>query len=77
MDLKLIEKTRNKIAPLIADDYPDAKTRIKVKKLMEAFLPNYEIKCDEENNPPNIIESGNIVVNVYDRKFKEYTNVIF
>jgi hypothetical protein len=75
MDVKAIENAYDKIHPLISGDYPDSKTRNKLIKLLEAFLPDYNFKCDEENNPPNVVNSGNIVVNV--SKNNEYINIIF
>lgn len=81
MDINSIEYAYEKISPIIADEYPNAKTRIKLKTLMEAFLPEYDIKCDEENNPPNLIDSGNIVVKVSTKKTLngtyKYIDVIF
>lgn len=81
MNIKLIEEAYNKISPLIGSDYPDSKTRTKVKKLMEAFLPDYEIKCDEENNPSFFVDNGNVLVTVktktqIDGSFN-YVDVIF
>jgi len=81
MDIPMIENAYNNIAPLIAGEYPDRKVRTKIKKLMEAFLPEYDIKCDEENNPPDVMDSGNVMVKV-STKIKSdgshnYINVIF
>ena len=81
MDIEAIEYAFNKVSPLIATDYPDAKTRIKLKKLMEAFLPDYDIKCDEENNPPEVQDAQHIMVRVnkylpYNSGVK-YVDVIF
>ena len=44
---------------------------------MEAFLPYYEIKCDEENNPSTAVDSGHIWVRVSDAKNYRYIDVIF
>jgi hypothetical protein len=81
MDIQLIEKTRDKIAPLIAGEYPDKRTREKVRKLMEAFLPDYEIKCDGENNPPEFVDSGRLMVRVKTHTLPnqsyDYIDVIF
>lgn len=77
MDIEAIEYTFNKVFPVIAGDYPDAKTRTKLKKLMEAMLPDYEIKCDEENNPPEVVDSQHIFVRVFDLKKLKYVDVIF
>lgn len=64
LNIKLIEEAYYKISPLISSDYPDSKIKNKVKKLMEAFLPDYDIICDERNNPSDIVDSGNILVTV-------------
>ena len=81
MDIEAIEYSYNKIAPVIAGDYPDSKTRTKVKKLMEAFLPDYVIKCDEENNPPEVQDTQHIMVRVSKPAFPDgttkYIDVIF
>jgi hypothetical protein len=81
MNIPKIEKTCNDVAPLIAGEYPDAITRTKLKKLMEAFLPEYEIKCDEENNTPEAMDAGNIMVTVSTPKRPNgslnYVNIIF
>lgn len=74
MDIEAIEYAFNKVSPLIATEYPDAKTRTKLKKLMEAFLPDYEIKCDEENNSPEVVESQHIMVRV--NKYMQHSGVV-
>ena len=56
-------------------------TRETIKGLMKKELPEYEIKCDEENNPPEVIASGHIIVRVstkpkLDGSFN-YINVIY
>jgi len=74
MDVEAIEYAFNKVSPLIATDYPDAKTRTKVKKLMEAFLPDYDIKCDEENNPSEVVDSGHIFLRV--NKYMPHSDMV-
>ena len=49
----------------------------KVKKLMEALLPDYEIKCDLENNPYDVMAEGKIIARIYDRPSFTYTDVDF
>jgi hypothetical protein len=81
MNILLIEKVRNEIASLIAMNFPDVLTRIKIKNLMEEALPDYEIKCDEENNPPSVVDSGNVKVRVKTKTQPDssynYIDVIF
>jgi len=64
LDFQLIKNARDKILPLIITDYPDLIAMKKIKKLMEEALPDYEIKCDEENNPSTLLESGHVCVMV-------------
>ncbi len=77
MDVEAVEYAFKKIAPVIAGDYPDSKTRTKLKKLMEAMLPDYQIKCDEENNTFDVADSGHILVTVIDLKNFKSVDVIF
>ena len=82
MDIPLIEQAYNDIAPRIEHEFPDKETRELIKSLMEKLLPDYEIKCDEENNPVNVIDSGNVFVRVIKRSpiqktVFNYVDVIF
>jgi hypothetical protein len=80
-DIPQIKEAYEKIAPLVALDIPDAITRAKIKKLMKEALPDYEIKCDEENNSPEVIDNGNVMVRVSKPTFPSgsfnYIDVIF
>lgn len=75
MNIKEIENAYDKISPLISGEHPNSKTRNKLKKLLEAFLPDFDIKCDEENNPYYVVDSGNFMVRV--SKNDKYINIIF
>jgi hypothetical protein len=81
MDIEVIEFAYKEISPLIQYDIIDSKTRTKLKKLMEAFLPDYDIKCDEENNPPEVVDSQHIIMRVSKPAFPDgttkYIDVIF
>lgn len=48
-----------------------------IRRGMEDLLPEYKIKCDEENNPPLVIDNGNIIVRVSDPKTMNYINLTF
>ena len=77
MDIKLIENVYEDIKLKVFGKYPDKKTRELIKDLMEKSLPLYKIKCDEENNPSETIEAGNIFVRIFDEKNYLYIDVIF
>ena len=81
MDIPKITNVYNNIAPVIAGEYPDKKIRNEIKLLMEEALPEYVIKCDEENNPPEVMDSGNVFVMVSTKPKPDgsynYINVIF
>ena len=76
MDIPAIEKAYEDIKPLVLYEPCFKETRDKIKHMMEIALPNYKVKCDEENNPPNVVDSGNILVRVSDYK-NSYVDVIF
>lgn len=42
----------------------DKGTRFVLKTILEDKLPGYIIKCDEENNPPSVVDSQNIMARV-------------
>jgi hypothetical protein len=68
MDIPLIQESWNKTIELMSFELANARsTRDKIKKYMEDFLPQYEIKCNEENNPSDIMESGRIMVRIQTR----------
>lgn len=64
-DILKIKKVYLKIAPLVKTDIPDAITREKIKKLLKEALPDYEIKYDEENNSPEIVDDGKVIARVW------------
>ncbi len=81
MDIAKITNVYNNIAPIIVGKLTDKITRNEIKLLMEEALPEYIIKCDEENNPPKVIDSGNIIIRISTKikpdKSYNYIDVIF
>lgn len=81
LDVPAIEDAYNLIAPTIAGKFPDKETRENILGLMKANLPDYDIKCDEENNPPNVVDSGHVMVRVSTKPKQDglfnYVDVIF
>lgn len=60
-------------------------TRLHIKKRAEVLFKERnisfdEIKCDEENNPPNIVDDQLVIINSYrelpDKSIKEFTLII-
>ena len=59
-----IYKTLN--AKLLGDTPSnDARLRSYVKKYLEKELPGVTVKCDEENNSPDVVDSNCLVARVY------------
>ncbi len=81
MDIPLIEDAYNKVSELVNLEQCDIKTMNKIKVMMEKYLPMYEIKCDNENNSPDILDSGHIRVKVimytFPRESYHWVDVIF
>lgn len=65
LDMHLIEEAYNYTKKLIMREMCDSATRKIIVDLMKSKLPeDYDVKCDEENNPPEVIESQHIVATV-------------
>jgi predicted HicB family RNase H-like nuclease len=77
MNLKKIDKAYKKVRDIILFEAIDGETIDTIREGMEKLLPEYKIKCDEENNPPKSIDSGNVMVRVSDPKTLNFINVIF
>ncbi len=43
----------------------NAKLRSYVKSYLEKELPGTTVKCDEENNPPDVIDENCLIARVY------------
>ena len=81
MDVEKIGRAYQEIKPKIDGEQADAKTRRKIKSLLQKALPEYKIKCNRENNPPKVVDSGNIVVRVSTKTYPDgsfnYIDIIF
>jgi len=81
MDIPLIENAYKKVSEIVSLEQCNTETMNKIKSLMETYLPMYRIKCDEENNPPEVIYSGHIRARVMMDTFLSgsynYVDVIF
>jgi len=72
-----VEYAAKKILPLVQLEYPTPEIRVKVLELMKQFLPDYEIKCDEENNPFDVIDSGQIKMRIFNSNNIDYFDLTF
>ena len=77
MDVKKIDKAYKRVKEKVLFEAIDRETIDAIRRGMEELLPEYKIKCDEENNPTDVIDSGNVMVRVSDPKTFSYINVIF
>ena len=77
MNIKRINQSYEDIRDTVLFEPISKETRDRIRRGMEDLLPEYRIKCDEENNPPDVIDSGKIIVRVSDPKTLEYINLIF
>ena len=64
IDMDLLERTWNEVSPMLIGEMCDKETRAILKAELEKRLPDYTIKCNEENNPPCVIDNQNIMVRV-------------
>jgi hypothetical protein len=57
--IKKVIKAYEALNAELQNDMPvnDTKTREIIKARLESELPHCDIKCDEENNPPDIIDA--------------------
>jgi len=76
LDIDKIQKAYDQILDEVLWEVISSDLRSKIKRLMEEKLPEYVIKCDEENNPTEVIDAGNIWVKVSDKKTQNYVNLI-
>ena len=62
------------------NEFNDQKTRKKYKDLFSNMIDDVDIKCDEENNPPTIIDHCVMVARVSWKSTSNktiYTNLVF
>jgi len=77
LDIDLIQDAYDEILEEVLFESITSELRNKIKRLMGEKLPFYEIKCDNENNPFDIIDAGNVWVRVSYPKTQTYVDVIF
>jgi len=77
LDIDKIQNVRNEIFGIILFDLINPELRDRIKKLMEERLPDYQIKCDEENNPIEVVDSGHVRARVTDTKTQAHIDVIY
>jgi predicted HicB family RNase H-like nuclease len=79
LNVKLIDKAYEEIAPKVQYRMCNKETRKIIREMMKEKLPEYDITCDESNNPPDVIDSGNVLVRVskYIHDEYKYVDVIF
>ena len=62
--IELIKEVYEKINNELNQKYNTKTLRLEVKEWLEREIPNSVIKCDEENNTPDVIDSSNMVAKV-------------
>ena len=77
IDMDYVQKVYDEVSLTIAFDLINKDLNDKVKSLMEEKLPYYTIKCDEENNPIDVIDEGHLWVRVTDPKTNNYIDLVF
>lgn len=77
LDMDLISKAHSEVFDHVAFDTITPEIREKIRTFLWIKLPGYDIKCDEENNDINVVESGHVIATISDEKTKAYVDVIF
>ena len=77
LDLDYIQEVYDEVVLVIAFDLINKELNDRVKSIMEEKLPYYTIKCDEENNPIDIVDSGHLWVRVTDPETKNDIDLVF
>jgi hypothetical protein len=76
-DIKRIQEVYNKIVEDVSFETADDVTRNKIKNMLEDELPYYHITCNEENNPPEVVDNSQIWARVTDTDNGQYVDLIF
>lgn len=64
-DIELVQKVYDDVALNVALNMADKVTREKIKEQLKNKLPSdFDVKCDDENNPPDVQDRGEIWVRV-------------
>jgi hypothetical protein len=77
MDTKKITQAHKTVIESVLFELINRETLAKIRRGMEELLPEYKIKCDEENNPIDVVASGKVIVRVSDPKTLDYINLTF
>jgi len=77
LDMNYIQEVRQEVFEVVAFELITKEIREKIYTMMKEKLPYYKIKCDEENNPPDFVANGNVMVRVTDPSTRNYVDVIF
>lgn len=77
IDIDYVQEVYDEVSLTIAFDLINKDLNDKVKSMMKEKLPYYDIKCDEENNTPETVDSGHLWVRVTDPETKNYIDLVF
>ncbi|TFG71762.1 MAG: hypothetical protein E4H26_11955 [Flavobacteriales bacterium] len=77
IDINYVQEAYDEVREIVVFDMVDKVTREKIYTMMKEKLPYYRIKCDEENNPTEVIDNGNICARVTDPASGNYIDMIF
>jgi len=75
-----IKKAYEIVKPIvIGEGFNDKETRKKTKGLLEVLLGDKidRVKCDEENNPPNVIDENILIAHVVYKDKKRFIDLTF
>ena len=76
IDVEYVQEVYDEVSLEMAYELNNKKARTKIKDLMESKLPYYEIKCDEENNSPEVVDSGQVWIRVTDPETRNYIELV-
>lgn len=77
IDINYVQDVYDEVVDVVMFDLISPELRDKIKGMMKEKLPYYEIKCDEENNPPEVVDNSNVWVRVTDPATKNYIDLVF
>jgi len=77
LDMNKVPIAHSEVFNHVVYDVIDSETWNKIKSYLWIKLPGCTIKCDEENNPTDVIDSGHVHARVTDDTTKEYIDLIF
>lgn len=77
LDMDLISKAHAEVFNHVVYEAITSEAWNKIRTYLWIKLPGYHIKCDEENNPIDVVDSGHVHARITDEKTKAYVDVIF